>query len=220
MFIIILYFQLQTVLSTAIFVFCFSGYIKGHGLKYQNILFPNGMVAGVFGTSMSHNDVGVLNMSNLMHYLEDILCPNHVMAGGLLPIVYGDSIFLNVNHSTIICRYDSVSPLEEQRLMRRLNFCMSGIRQSIEHMYGQMFNLFQLLQTKRQFKILRDGDLAYRLGVVFFFMLNCYTCFNGSPCNSMFNSMPPTLQNFLPLDEELNLFIESDNYIYDFYNIE
>lgn len=33
-------------------------------------------------------------------------------------------------------------------------------------MYGQMFNLFQLLQTKRQFKILRDGDLAYCLGIV------------------------------------------------------
>jgi hypothetical protein len=151
------------------------------------------MVAGVFGTSMSHNDVGVLNMSNLTRYLEDILHLDHVMAGGLLPAVYGDSIFLNINHSTIICQYDLVGPLEQQRLIRRLNFHMSGIRQSIEHMYGQLFNLFQLLQTKRQFKILRDGDLAYHLGVVCFFMLNCYTCFNGSPCNSMFNSMPPTL---------------------------
>jgi hypothetical protein len=143
-FIIIIYFQLQTALF-----FCFSGYIKGHGLNYQNILFPNGMVAGVFGASMSHNDVGVLNMSNLTRYLEDILHPAHVMAGGLLPAVYGDSIFLNINLSTIICRYDLVGTVEEQRLIRRSNFHMSGIRQSIEHMYGQMFNLFQLLQMKR-----------------------------------------------------------------------
>ena len=118
---------------------------------------------------MSHNDVGVLNMSGLTHYLEDILYPDHVMRGGLLPALYGDSIFMNVNHSTILCRYDEVGTPAERRLIRKLNFRMSGVRQSIEHMYGQMFNLFQLLQTKRQFKILHDGDLAYRLGIVFFF---------------------------------------------------
>ncbi len=67
------------------FISCFSGSIKGHGLKYQNILFPSGMAAGIFGTSMSHNDVGVLNTSNLTHYLEDILHPNHITAVGLWP---------------------------------------------------------------------------------------------------------------------------------------
>ncbi len=169
---------------------------------------------------MSHNDVGMLNMSNLMRYLEDILHPDHVMAGGLLPAVYSDSIFLNVNHSTIICRYDLVGTPEENMLIPRLNFHMSGIRQAIEHMYGQMFNPFQLLQTKPQLKILRDGDLAYHLGRFCFFMLDCYPCFNGSPCNSMFNSMPPSLQEYLPLDEELVLFIENNKFIYDFYVID
>ncbi len=67
-------------------------------MKYQNVLFPNGMVAGVFGTSLSLNDVGVLNMSGLMRYLEDALHPDYVMAGGLLPELYGDSIFMNLNH--------------------------------------------------------------------------------------------------------------------------
>ena len=151
------------------FVFVSSGYLRGHGLKYQNVLFPNGMVAGVFGTSLSHNDVGVLNMSGLMRYLEDILHPDYVMAGGLLPALYGDSIFMNLNHSTILSKYEVVGTEEEKRLIRKLNLRMSGVRQSIEHMYGQLFNLFQLLQTKRQFKILRDGKLSYRLGVVCFF---------------------------------------------------
>ncbi len=212
--IVIIYFLFLTTPLTALFFFCFSGFIKGHRLKYQNILFPNGMVAGFFGTSMSHNDVDVLNMSKLTCYLEDILYPDHAMAGGLLPAVYRDSIFLNVNHSTIIYRYDLVGTLEEQRHIRRLNFCMSGIRQSIEHIYGQMYNLFHLLQTKRQFKILHEGDLAYYLGIVCSFMLNCYICFNGFPCNSMFNSKPPTIQQYTPLDEELHLFIKNDNYIY------
>jgi hypothetical protein len=42
----------------------YSGYLKGHGLKYKNVLLPNnGMGAGVFGASASHNDIGVLNLS-------------------------------------------------------------------------------------------------------------------------------------------------------------
>jgi hypothetical protein len=127
----------------------YSGYLRGHGLKYQNVLHPSNMVTGVFGTSMSHDDIGVLNMSGLTHYLEQILHPDHVMAVGLLlPAVYGDSIFLNVKYSTILCRYAEVGPPEEQRLIQKLNFHMSGTRQSIEHMHGQLFNLFQLMQTK------------------------------------------------------------------------
>jgi hypothetical protein len=65
-------------------IFFYSGYLRGHGLKYQNVLFPNGVVAGVFGASLSHNDVVVLNMLGLMHCLEDVLHPDYVMAGGLL----------------------------------------------------------------------------------------------------------------------------------------
>ena len=49
------------------------------------------MVAGVFGTSASHNDIGVLNLSRLQEYLEEILFPDYVMDGGLLPVLYGDA---------------------------------------------------------------------------------------------------------------------------------
>ena len=66
------------------------------------------MVAGVFGASGSHNDVGVLNLSRLTEYLEEILYPDFVMPGGLLPVLYGDAIFQNVNHTTIIARYNLV----------------------------------------------------------------------------------------------------------------
>jgi hypothetical protein len=109
----------------------FSGYFKGHGLKYQNVLLPNGMVAGVFGASASHNDIGVLNLSRLQEYLEEILFPEHAMDGGLLPVLYADAIFLNINHTTIISRYELVGTQEEIEFLCRLNYRMSGIRQSI-----------------------------------------------------------------------------------------
>jgi hypothetical protein len=53
-----------------------SGYIKAHRLKYQTVFFPNGMVAGVYGTSGNNNDVGVLNLSRLATYLEQLLHPD------------------------------------------------------------------------------------------------------------------------------------------------
>ena len=65
--------------------FFYSGYLRGHGLKYQTTLFPNGMFSSIYGVSMSHNDGGVLNMSMLTTYMENILYPNHVMVGGVTP---------------------------------------------------------------------------------------------------------------------------------------
>jgi hypothetical protein len=44
-------------------------------LKYQTVFFPNGMVAGVYGTSGNNNDVGVLNLSRLATYFEQLLHP-------------------------------------------------------------------------------------------------------------------------------------------------
>jgi hypothetical protein len=69
---------------------------------------------------------------------------------------------------------------------------MSGVRQSIEHMYGALFNIFHLLKMPRQIKLFNDGQTAYRLGVICFFILNFYICLNGSVCNAMFDTTPPS----------------------------
>jgi hypothetical protein len=50
------------------------------------------MVAGLFGVTSSYNHICVLNLSGLMHFLEEILFPDFVLAGGILPALYGDSI--------------------------------------------------------------------------------------------------------------------------------
>ncbi len=151
--------------------YAFSGYIKAHGLKYQTTLFPNGMVTGVFGTSANHNDIGFLNLLRLAQHLEQILFPQNVMPGGLLPALFGDSVFQGHNYSTIISRYDPIGTVEQRQFLSRINFRMSGVRQSIEHMYGQLFNLFHLLKTPRQFKLYNNGELAYRTAVVCFLKL-------------------------------------------------
>jgi hypothetical protein len=175
------------------------------------------MVAGVYGTSCSQNDRGVLNLSRLVFHLENLLHPQYTMEFGILPALYGDAIFQGNNYSTIISRYELIGDHEQIELLSRINFRMSGIRQSIEHMYGQLFNLFRLLKTPRQFKLFNDGNFAYRVGVVCFFLLNCYTCFNGSPCNSMFSTTAPTIEQYLSLDEVLLPYIDNNQELYNFY---
>ena len=51
-----------------------------------------------------------------------------------------------------------------------------------------------------------NASLAYRLGDVGFFLLNCYTYLNGSLVNSFFNSRAPTLEEYIPLEETLELY--------------
>jgi hypothetical protein len=127
------------------------------------------MVAGVYGKSTSHNDIGVLNLSGLVEYLENILHPDFEMDGGVLPALYGDAIFVNVPHTTIVIQFNIVGNAAEQEFLRRLNFRMSGVRQSIEHMYGALFNLLHLLKMTRHIKLFRCGQTACRLGVISFF---------------------------------------------------
>jgi hypothetical protein len=101
------------------------------------------MIAGVYGMSCSQNDRGVLNLSHLLvFHSENLLHPQYTMEFGILPALYGDAIFQGNNYSTIISHYELIGDDEEIELLSQINFRMSGTRQSIEHIYGQLYNLF------------------------------------------------------------------------------
>jgi hypothetical protein len=85
-------------------------------------LFPNRMVASVVGAAGAHNDVGVLNLSGLVEYLEDVLHPDYEMDGGLLPALYADAIFTRIIHTTIITCFNVVGNVAEQAIICKLNF--------------------------------------------------------------------------------------------------
>jgi len=78
--------------------------------------------------------------------LERLLHPAHTLAGGILPALYGGAIFEPANYTTIVAKSQLVGNREERRFIKWLNFRMSGVWQSIEHMYGALFNLFHLLK--------------------------------------------------------------------------
>lgn len=123
---IIKYYIILNFIKTLCFLFV-KWIFQGHGLKYQTTLFPNGTVARVFGSSGSHNDDGVLYLS-LRNSGADLI-PSFFLPGGLFPTLYGDAVFQNVDHMTIITHYNLVGTIEEIQFLRsRLNYLMSGVQ--------------------------------------------------------------------------------------------
>ena len=173
----------------------YSGYFRGHGLKYQHVMLPNGLYGSVWGTSHTYNDVGVANMSGLEDYLFAVLDHDR---NGNLPCGLADGIF---SESTVMMttKIRVGADLDERRLYKRL----ASIRQPIELQYGNFFQKFQLFKQTEPFQLIRNAELAYRTGIVGFFLLNCHTCMNGSVVNSFYNSHAPSLEEYLPLDEVL-----------------
>jgi hypothetical protein len=154
------------------------------------------MIGSIYICSLRHNDNGVQNLSGLNDYLFSILSPLYSRNGNnVYPAVYGDGIFTPL--ATVMRPY--VQPNHEQKIV---NTRMSSLREDIEHKFSQVFNLYQVLRMSWQHFLFWNGDHVRKLFFTCLFVSNCYTCFNESR-NRQFNLRAPTLQQYLPLDEDL-----------------
>ena len=167
-------------------------------MKAQVLLLPNGMIGSIFICSLRHNDNGVQNLSGLNDYLLSMLQPlYHNQGNPIYPAVYGDGIFSTL--ATIMKPYPN--PNHEQRIV---NTRLSSLREDIEHKFAQVFGLYHILNTQQQHHLFWNGEHVMKIFHTCLFVSNCYTCFNESR-NRAFNMRAPTLQQYLPLDEELVL---------------
>jgi hypothetical protein len=92
-----------------------------------------------------------------------------------------------------------VNPTPEQHL---LNIKLSSLREVIEHVFAEHRMRFQLFEVPARFQILTGGVKVRRVSLVSFFVLNCYNCILGGRC-LYFGQIPPTLEEYIPLDEVL-----------------
>jgi hypothetical protein len=156
------------------------------------------MIGSIFICSLRHNDNGVQNLSGLNDYLVQILDPLYSRDGqNVYPAVYGDAIFTPL--ATITRPY--TSPNEEQRIV---NTRFSSLREDIEHKFSDVFVLYKVLANPALHKIFHNAVYVRKLFFNCLFISNCYTCFNESR-NERFGLRAPTIQQYLPLDEDLVL---------------
>lgn len=170
-----------------------SRYFRHHGLKTQTLLLPNGLFGSIYVASLRQNDNGVQNMSGLNDYLVSLFSPHYV--ADRLPASYADGIFARL--PCIVPRYRHTQDIE----LRRINIRMSSLRQSIEHVYGLHHNLCRGVHQWERLRLYRDGERTTKLLFASFFYWNSYQCLNGS--FNEFGLAPPSLEEYLPLDELL-----------------
>ena len=171
----------------------YSGYLRKHGLKAQVVYLLIGIVASVFITELRQNDNGVQNMSGLHNYLLSIFERHRIWVNGLCPCLFADAIFRLLG--TILPR--NLRPSPDQQLLMQV---LSSLRQSIEHVLGDVRNRFRLFSIPRFLSLMNRGPQTRRLCLVTFLIHNCYNCINGSRCE-YFGFIPPSLEEYLPLDE-------------------
>ena len=124
--------------------------MKAHGLKYQHLLLPNGLYGSVWGSSMSYNETGILNLSGLVNYLQEIL--TWMPGTEIYPALYTNAIF---PWTLVVVGREADGDNRQQKIDKRSN---SG-RQSIELGYV-FFNLLKLFVNERNFRLLTGGEMA------------------------------------------------------------
>ena len=111
------------------------------------------------------------------------------------PALYVNGIFTPKH--TIVPRYTGILSENQRKFNKRL----SGVRISIENGFALHSNLFKIFSKKRQLQLFNNGEHLHNLVVVSFLILNIYQTFNHSL--SLFDLPPPSIQEYLPLDEIL-----------------
>ena len=77
------------------------------------------------------------------------------------------------------------------------------MRTCIEHAYAHFKNMFKIFSDGHQLKLMKDAGAVQQLIVVLFLVFNCKTCMTGSNCTLIYDVMPPSIEEYLPVDEIL-----------------
>lgn len=163
----------------------YNGHKRKHGLKFQSIVTPNGIIANLTGPYLGRrHDSSMLNESNMLNELRRIAVIN-----GEPYCVYGDPAYpLNPHLQT---------PFKGAHLtpdMVNYNKAMSQVRVTVEWLFGEIVNYFKFIDFKNQMKIgLSAIGKFYLISAL---LENARTCLYGNKVSEFFELDPPTLQEY------------------------
>ena len=173
----------------------YTGYKKCHGMKYQAIVTPNGLIAHLSGPYRApQNDRGVLRESGLVEYLE-----KYVIQPGSTPNdppsrrffqVYGDSAY-GVSE-VMIGPYQSVRGQSGDEAA--WNTAMGGVRISVEHGFGLVLQDWPWLNCFWRQRIWGTAcGVMYRVAVL---LSNAHACLVPNQTSIRYGCEPPTLEEY------------------------
>ena len=165
----------------------YSGYKKGHGVKYQTVQAVNGIIIDYYGPITGrHGDGYLFAQSGILRRMSD-LCRRT----GSFFYVYGDPAY---RLSRFVLRGFKGGATPAQKAF---STSMSKLRVSVEWGYGAVVNAWPLLDLRRRSKLgeVPVGKL-YAAGV---FLYNVQTCMYGNEVSAFFDCPPPPVAAYLRL---------------------
>ena len=169
----------------------YTKYKRTHGLLYQAVVMANGICIDLHGpASGRHNDLHLVNASNMTTRLEALVGPNGSL--GIFARILGDRIY---NPST--CVTTAYHGKNLPPVMRDWNISLSASRIEVEHFFALVFNNWPHLRQARNFKIYDSWwgiSWKFRVGVL---LTNIHACFNQNQTSLKFGLSPPCVEDYL-----------------------
>ena len=160
---------------------CYNGHKRHHGLKFQSIVLPDGLVAQMFGpVEGRRHDSTLLKFSKLDEKMA-MLPPGSY--------IYGDQAYQ--------VRPWLLSPFRgpnKPPYMRRWNRCMRTVRISVEHGFKIITSLFAHLKYVPAQQIFKTPVEKHYL--VCTALANMHNCLYRNQVSQHFNLAPPTLEKY------------------------
>ena len=201
----------------------YSGYKKIHGMKYQNVITPDGIIATQWGpVEGRRSDIWILAESDLIptltnrwrfvvntpatiaqHTPSRAGAPNMFRPGGVGPdfiqyCVYGDRGYTPDHSGAVVApfkRYPGEAQLTEAQ--ENYNTCMAQARIAVEWGFLKVVQKWAYLDYHKQMKIWGTPvAMFYKVGSL---LTNFHTCLYGSEVSTYFELDPPTLEAYLAM---------------------
>ena len=170
----------------------YTGYGRRHGIKFQTVVSPNGMIVDLFGPLLPRRGDGhMLRVSQILNRMAAF-----VAAAGDHYYLYGDPAY--PLHRFLMLGFKGAMSPQQQAF----STSMSSVRESVEWGYDIIVTLFPFLDKKRAMQILKlpVGKL-YLVGAI---MANVHNSCYGNQILAFFqkhytgdNLEPPSAEDYL-----------------------
>ncbi|CAN0145299.1 unnamed protein product, partial [Ectocarpus sp. 8 AP-2014] len=163
----------------------YDGHHRDHGLAYQAIMAPNGMLMDAWGpVSGRRHDSYLLRVSEFNPRLAAVQDPE-----GPLMKVYGDAAYPLLSHGRRGFKGPNLT--DAQRAFNQAN---SKMRISVEWGFGKVIQLFPSCDFRKNQKLFLQPVARYYINACV--LTNAHTCLRGFQTGAYFDMVPPTLEEF------------------------
>lgn len=162
-----------------------AGHHKDHGLAFQGVTLPNGMIGHLFGPIPgSRHDAYLLRESKLNEKLAALQEGNDVQYKA-----YGDAAYPILSHVDRGFRGVDLTPAQ-----KAYNRHLSGVRVTVEWSFGLVVGLFPFVDYRKNMKLMLSPIGKYY--TVSSLLTNAHTTLYGCETSIYFGLAPPSLEEY------------------------